>query len=661
MPCWKYPLVFLFLLAITFLSLTSESAPTYSGHSCSNSTFFAANDTFESNLNSVLSSLSSNTTRAGTGFYNASAGEDPPDVVFGLSLCRGDVSTAVCQDCVATATKEILRRCPLDKVSIIWYDECLLRYSNQYIFATLDEEPSLVLVNTGIIQEADRERFSQLLSGSTINSLATRASNSQSGKKFATEEEKFNSFQTLYNLVQCTPDLTASDCYRCLQRAILPICCGGNQGGRALLPSCTLRYELYPFYNITAAASPTLPPLAPGGSKMSSLTILAIVIPIAVAVVLLFVGFCFFRRRALKKYNMVSKENVGNEIQTIESLQFDWDTIEAATNKFADDNKIGEGGFGVVYKGTLFNGQHIAVKRLSKSSGQGAVEFKNEILVVAKLQHRNLVKLLGFCFEGEEKLLVYEYVTNKSLDYFLFDPAKQGQLDWSRRYKIIEGIARGTLYLHEDSRLRIIHRDLKASNILLDDNMNAKISDFGMAKIFGVDQTQGNTSKIVGTFGYMSPEYAMHGRYSVKSDLFSFGVLVLEIISGQKNRRSYQSDHAEDLLSYAWNQWRSGTPLELLDPALRHSYSRNEVIRCIHIGLLCVQEAPASRPTMATVVLMLNSYSVTLPLPQQPALLHRSRAKLDKPTKELGSDQSSSSQAISGSVNEVSLTEIYPR
>ncbi|KAG6641567.1 hypothetical protein I3843_09G081400 [Carya illinoinensis] len=241
MPSWKYPVVFLSLLAITSLSLTSESAPTYSGRSCSNSTFFTANDTFESNLNSVLSSLSSNATRAGTGFYNASAGEDPTDVVYGLSLCRGDVSTAVCQDCVATATKEIRRRCPLDKVSIIWYDECFLRYSNEYIFGTLSTDPALYLINTGMIQEADRERFSQLLSGNTTNLLATRASNSQSGKKFATEEEEFNSYQTLYNLVQCTPDLTASDCYSCLQKAILPICCGGNQGGRALLPSCNLR------------------------------------------------------------------------------------------------------------------------------------------------------------------------------------------------------------------------------------------------------------------------------------------------------------------------------------------------------------------------------------------------------------------------------------
>nr|XP_023894217.1 cysteine-rich receptor-like protein kinase 10 [Quercus suber] len=375
-------------------------------------------------------------------------------------------------------------------------------------------------------------------------------------------------------------------------------------------------------------------------SHISSLTIVAIVAPIIVSVVLFFMCYCFLIRRKASK--TIQEENAANEISIVESLKFDFATIEAATNKFSDDNKLGEGGFGQVYKGILPNGQEIAVKRLSRSSRQGAGEFKNEVVLVAKLQHRNLVRLLGFCLEGEEKILVYEFVPNKSLDYFLYEPERHGKLDWSKRYKIIGGIARGMLYLHEDSRLKIIHRDLKASNVLLDENMNPKISDFGMAKIFAVDQMQANTSRVVGTFGYMSPEYVMHGQFSAKSDVYSFGILILVILCGKKNTSFYQSDGPADLLSFAWKHWEDGTLLEFLDPTLGDSYSRNEVIRCLQIGLLCVQENPVDRPTMASIVLMLNSYSITLPSPQNPAHLRTERS-------------------LPLSINEASITEVYPR
>ncbi|KAL3844408.1 hypothetical protein ACJIZ3_001811 [Penstemon smallii] len=178
---------------------------------------------------------------------------------------------------------------------------------------------------------------------------------------------------------------------------------------------------------------------------------------------------------------------------------FSYASVSAATNNFSQNNKIGEGGFGPVYKGKLLNGQEIALKKLSKGSGQGFQEFRNEILLIAKLQHRNLVRLLGFCIDKDESILIYEYMPNKSLDFFLFDSNKQEKLDWKMRVHIIEGIAQGILYLHEYSRLRVIHRDLKASNILLDEDLNPKISDFGMARIFGGDDSRTNTKRIVGT------------------------------------------------------------------------------------------------------------------------------------------------------------------
>ncbi|XVF87658.1 hypothetical protein PTKIN_Ptkin18bG0138000 [Pterospermum kingtungense] len=656
------------LLFLFLLSFTIEAQQTYLVHNCQNTTF-PRNGTYQANLNSLLSSLSSNATR-GNRFYNTTSGRNS-DVVYGLYLCRGDVSNSSCQDCVSTATNDVTQRCAFEKIAIIWYDNCLLHYSNKSIFSVATVVPGYSLYNTANV--SDQARFNQILAD-TMNNAVSLALNSTFGlRNFATREVNVSGFQTLYSLVQCTPDLSSSDCNTCLRGNIagLPNCCSGKQGGRVLTPSCNIRYELYPFYNQTAVSVPSPPPVttrppppaspeAPGKSKNSSTIIIAIVAPISVSVLLFFVGCCLLRRRAKKKYKAIEGEN-GTDITTIESLQYDFSTIEVATNNFSDSNKLGEGGFGEVYKGTLPNGQEIAVKRLSRSSGQGIEEFKNEAVLVAKLQHRNLVRLLGFCLEREEKILVYEYVPNKSLDYFLFDPAKQGQLDWSRRYKIIGGIARGILYLHEDSRLRIIHRDLKASNILLDGEMNPKISDFGMARIFGVDQSQGTTRRVVGTYGYMAPEYAMQGHFSVKSDAYSFGVLVLEIISGQRNSNFNQTDGAADLITYAWKHWKDGTPLEILDPVLMETYSRNEVIRCIQIGLLCVQEDPADRPTMTTIVLMLNSYSVSLPLPNEPAFFIHSRTEgRILPNKGLESDQSTS-QSMPWSINEVSITELDPR
>ncbi|CAL8996813.1 unnamed protein product [Prunus brigantina] len=309
---------------------------------------------------------------------------------------------------------------------------------------------------------------------------------------------------------------------------------------------------------------------------------------------------------------------------------FSFSTIKNATNYFAEANKLGEGGYGPVYKAShqliLFGklpleDQEVAVKRLSKISRQGLNEFKNEVSVICKLQHRNLVRLLGCCIEEEESILIYEYMPNRSLDSFIFDSSKKALLDWRRRFHIIEGIAQGLLYLHRYSRLRIIHRDLKTSNILLDGDMNPKISDFGMARIFGDDDTRGKTNRVVGTFGYMSPEYAMDGLFSEKSDVFSFGVILLEIISGKKNIAFFETDHSLNLLGRAWNFWKEGKSMELMDSTLSASCSNSEVTRCIQMGLLCVQERAMDRPNMSDVVSMLSNETIALPLPKEPAFL----------------------------------------
>ncbi|KAG5516559.1 hypothetical protein RHGRI_037316 [Rhododendron griersonianum] len=269
----KIPRKTLFVYAISLLSfvpITKGADPTYSYIECPNTTLsttstYAPNSTYQTNLNTLFSVLSSNSNNASDGFYNFTAGSSPPDVAYGLFLCRGDVSAAVCRDCVVYATGDAVQRCPGSKRVTIWYDECLLRK---------------------------------------------------------------------------------------------------------------------------------------WGSLIAS--------------------FCFLTRRAKKKYNSVNEDNVGDDISKVHSLQYDLGAIKAAANNFSDDNKIGEGGFGLVYKGLLPDGQEVAVKRLSRTSGQGAQEFKNEVVLVAKLQHRNLVRLLGFCLGVEEKILIYEFVPNKSLDYFLF-------------------------------------------------------------------------------------------------------------------------------------------------------------------------------------------------------------------------------------------------
>ncbi|KZV53241.1 G-type lectin S-receptor-like serine/threonine-protein kinase [Dorcoceras hygrometricum] len=366
----------------------------------------------------------------------------------------------------------------------------------------------------------------------------------------------------------------------------------------------------------------------------------AIIAAIAVlGFIIVLVGIYFFRKRLLKytagcKGNHASSDVVADkgymgEIMLrcdvlgirLEKLPlFKFEMLAKATDHFHSTNKLGQGGFGPVYKGKLPNGQEVAIKRLVRSSNQGLKEFVTEVEVMSKLQHRNLVKILGCCLECGEKMLVYEYMPCGSLDGYIFDSHKQAFLDWNRRVNIIEGICRGILYLHRDSRLRIIHRDLKAGNILLDEELNPKISDFGTARIFGGNDVQANTTRVVGTRGYMAPEYVSQGRFSEKTDVYSFGVMLLEIVSGKENN-SFQLEDQEQmsLIAYAWKQWQEGDISCLIDPVIFDTALEIQMMRYVQVGLLCVQETAKDRPCISIILSMLNNEIAVLPRPMEPA------------------------------------------
>ncbi|XP_010426013.1 PREDICTED: cysteine-rich receptor-like protein kinase 4 [Camelina sativa] len=659
--CASFFCLFPFLIRLTFaysLSPTSAPAqiPKYLNHFCPNTSItYSRNMTYFTNLKTLLSSLSSRNALYTTGFQTATVGQ-ASDQVTGLFLCRGDVSQEVCRNCVAFSVNETLQRCPYKREAVLYYDECMLRYSHQNILSTVTYNGnfSMTLNGANISSTNQNDQVHQFRDSVWITLKEAAIDAANSSRKFCTKRKAIAS-KTLYLLVQCTPDLTTQDCLHCLQKSINGMFLY-RTGGRFLYPSCNSRYELYSFYNEAANTTPPASISCRGKSRNTYVIVIVVVVPI---IALFILSVAVFNFRAKKTRTTYEREPSTQERATITiagSLQFDFKEIEAATNKFCETNKLGQGGFGEVYKGIFPSRVHVAVKRLSKTSGQGEREFANEVVVVAKLQHRNLVRLLGFCLERDERILVYEFVPNKSLDYFIFDPTMQNQLDWTRRYKIIGGIARGILYLHQDSRLTIIHRDLKASNILLDANMNPKIADFGMARIFGMDQTEANTRRVVGTYGYMSPEYAMYGQFSMKSDVYSFGVLVLEIISGKKNSNLYQMDTGPgNLVTYTWRLWSNGSSLELVDPSFHDKYRISEVSRCIHIALLCVQEEAEDRPTMSAVVQMLTTSSNALPVPQRPGFFFRSRLEQARLV-----DLSINTSALC-SVDDGTMTPVTPR
>nr|POE50094.1 cysteine-rich receptor-like protein kinase 25 [Quercus suber] len=567
---------FLFLSLVVFALtsyINSQPEPIYNYHYCSVGlgSLEQANDDYLSNLTVLLDSLSSKASQ-NYSFYKAISNNTG---IYGLFLCRGDVSQYTCQTCVSYVSNYIKTRCP-GTSAIAWYNECMLRYSDINFFGVPQTEPHVFMWNAqNNITAPEEPNFGALglVNNLTDKVLATEmlfeAGNMSVGNG--------NGFR--YGLVQCTRDINSTQCGNCLKILIEKVqdCCQARTEFGIISPSCFLRYANYSL--IQEASAPVLPPLPspllpslppsplPGtGRNTTQIAIIATTVIILILVICLCILLKVRKRKSKEYFQVLDVKSL--QKKDVKSLQFDFGTIIIATNNFSEANKLGKGGFGAVYKGKLSNGQEIAVKRLSMNSSQGDLEFKNEVDLVAKLQHRNLIRLLGFCLERNEKLLIYEFVPNISLDHFIYDPTKRAQL--------------------------------------------------------------GSTNRIVGTYGYMAPEYAMSGQFSVKSDVFSFGVLILEIVSGRKVTCIDNGENREHLLSYAWKNWMEGTATNLIDPTLRDS-PITEIMRCIHTGLLCVQTHAVARPNMTSVVAMINSDSITLPVPTRPSYFTQSDVVLDTP------------------------------
>ncbi|KAF3676252.1 Cysteine-rich receptor-like protein kinase 2 [Capsicum annuum] len=567
---------------------------------------------------------------------------------YGLGQCYGDLSLLECLLCYSAA-RNVFAQCYPDSAAKIYLDGCFMRVENYKFYDEYigpgDRRVCGNRTRNGLLfQQNVRRAVQQAVADAQSNNGYARAQVSVPG----------SSPMTAYVLADCWKTLSTNSCAACLRNASASMLrCLPSSEGRALYTGCFMRYSDTNFLNAI--------PTGRGSSARGKIVVIVIVVVSSVIVlgVCAFIGIGVWKKKQIQKKRK-GANNAEKLVRILHdiSLNFKYSTLEKATGSFDEANKLGQGGFGTVYKGVLADGREIAVKRLFFNNRHRAADFYNEVNIISSVEHKNLVRLLGCSCSGPESLLVYEFLPNQSLDRFIFDLAKGKDLKWEKRFKIIIGTAEGLVYLHENTKTRIIHRDIKASNILLDSKLRAKIADFGLARSFQEDKSHISTA-IAGTLGYMAPEYLAHGQLTEKVDVYSFGVLLLEIVTGRENR-SKDNEDTDSLVSIVWDHFQRGILEELFDPNLMlHDYHitvRNEAARVLHVGLLCTQEIRTLRPSMSKVLQMLIKKDEDLPPPTNPPFVDEKTMELHGPW-----ERYSNSQGDFVSIANFSHSSFYPR
>ncbi|XP_077219236.1 cysteine-rich receptor-like protein kinase 2 [Tasmannia lanceolata] len=602
-------------------------------------------ESFDVNFVNTMEIISSKI--ADNGFGTAVSGNSSSDPVYGLGQCFGYLSSIDCRLCYVQSRVKLPLCLPATSARI-FVDGCFLAYAD-YNFSDYIADNSDTSVCGSNKIESNLIEFREITSG-LVQNLSSEAYLERNYYKAG--RVSVSKGMEVYGIAECWRSLNMTGCEECLESARKSVVgCFPATDGKALNTGCYVRYSTEPFYEGSSQAS--------GGSSVLRRRLKVALASVLASLVVIGGAILWAKRRA----STTSPDDMDDSSDIIRSisesrLSFKYEDLRKATNNFDQGNKLGQGGYGSVYKGILPDGREIAVKRLFFNTRQWVDQFFNEINLISQVQHKNLVKLLGCSVEGPESLLVYEYLRNTSLDRFLFDPFKKKELDWGRRFNIIVGTAEGLAYLHEASEIRIIHRDIKSSNILLDEGFKPKIADFGLARYFANDQSHLSTG-LAGTLGYMAPEYVVHGQLTEKADIYSYGILVLEVVTGRKNG-SQTTSEGHSLMSQIWGHYTSKTLTEMLDPCLHDQCSEELVLNVFHVGLLCTQASPNLRPPMWRVVEMLISKARNIPLPTQPPFINIKGAEFRNDGSE-ACHQFSSSSKSTVSVNQLSLSIIRGR